>query len=276
MTTKQSRAQASNSSAADLTLVETFAAAMPGPGDESPIAPAFVIPGVSTEFPPALHVAAEKMESLAAAVAKARAGAENLDSKAAELRLRAVTLKDEIERVGGSAAAAVAMGIETADPAREARVAAKIAELAAVEKDIADTARARASAPALFEDFRAPLTEAVADFERQYAEIERQHAQWAADALEALSHATAQVRHFADGIQRCGEIAARSVHPQVEDGHPMAVFPQLARFHSAYKAAVSANHPLAGKTETNAEAVERLRQSEMQRERVVSFSGGRR
>jgi len=269
-------AEAAHPQADDLTLVEKLVAALPGSDDEAAVPPAFVIPGVAAEFPPALHVATEKMASLTAAIVKARAGAESLDNKAAELRLRAVTLRDEIERVGGSAAAAVAMGIEASDPAREARVAAKIAELADVEKDIADTARARASAPALFEDFRAPLTEAVADFERQYAEIERQQAQWAADALDALSQATAQVRHFATSIQRCGEIAAQSVPPQVEAGHPMAVFPQLARFHSAYKAAVSANHPLAGAAETNAEAVDRQRQSEMQRERVISISGGRR
>jgi hypothetical protein len=102
----------------------------------APVAPAFVIPGVSPKFPPTLHAAVEKMKTLTEIVVKARAGAESLKSKASELRLRAVSLRDEIDRADGSAAAAIAMGVEKADPGRESKVAAKIAELAAVEKDL--------------------------------------------------------------------------------------------------------------------------------------------
>jgi lipopolysaccharide biosynthesis protein len=207
------------------------------------------------------------MKTLTEIVVKARAGAESLKSKASELRLRAVSLRDEIDRADGSAAAAIAMGVEKADPGRESKVAAKIAELAAVEKDLADTTRAQAAAPALFERYRAPLTEAVTTFESEYASAERALKEWASEALSILARATAQTTHFAHGIQRCGAVAAQSVGPNEPPGHPMALFPQLTEFNHAIEAARSADRPLVAPVMDDA--------PDYQRERVISISGGR-
>lgn len=230
--------------------------------------PAFIIPGVSPKFPPALLAAAEKMAAQTAIVAKARAGAEALERKAVELRNRVASLKEEIEHSDGAAAAAVAMGIEKDDPDRKTKVAARIAELAEVEKDLAETTRAQAAAPELFEQVRRPLTDAVAAFEREYAAAERVFADWAIDAQSVLAQAVATVKHFSEGVKRHGAVAAQTAPSDMPAGHPMALFPQLRDLHSAFKAAESADRPLIQADASAAAA-------EPPRERMVAIRGGR-
>lgn len=237
------------------------------PQSEPQIPPAFVIPGVSPKFPPSLLAAVETMTALTEIVAKARAGAEALDRKATELKRKAASLKEEIERADGAAAAAVAMGVERADPNRKSKVAAQIAELAAIERDIVETTRAQAAAPALFEDIREPLTAAVADFEREYAIAENALAEWASEALSVLDRATVAVRHFADGIKRHGAIAAQTKVCDLPAGHPLALFAQLREFHAAFAAAGVADRPLIARP-ANAAPVH-------EHHRVVRMIGGR-
>jgi hypothetical protein len=229
---------------------------------------------IAPKFPPALLAAAEKLAGLTETVAKARAGAESLANQARHLEGRAASLRDEIERSDGSAVAAIAMGIEKADPNRKSKVAAQIAELAAVERDLAETARAQAAAPALFEQVRAPLTDAIVAFQGEYADAERAFAEWASDALCVLNQATSEVKHFANGIKRHGAAAAQTETRDHAPGHPMALFPQLREFNATFNAAESADRPLIRAPNSDELAAARVA-AERQRPREITAIGGR-
>jgi hypothetical protein len=239
--------------------------------DLAAVPPAFVFPGISSKFPPALLAAAAVMATQAEVVRKARDGAKALERRAAELKLQAASLEQEIERSDGTAAAAIAMGIEKADPNRKATVAAQTAELAAINREIAETSRALVAAPALFEHVREPLTEALSAFERGYAASEALLAEWAETTLSALNQATLQVKHFANGIKRCGAIAAQTCPSVVAPGQPLALFPQITEFNAAFNAAQAENRPLIAAADPAPARAEAL----LQRERVVSITGGR-
>jgi hypothetical protein len=76
------------------------------------------------------------------------------------------------------------------------------------------------------------------------------------------------VRHFVSGIHDHGAIAAQTESGDVPEGHPMALFDGLRELRAIFEAAWSADRPLVKPV-----AVDEL--TNLQRERVVSISGGR-
>lgn len=234
---------------------------------EPAVEPALVIPGVSPIFPPSLLVALKEMTAQAQVVERARDGLDKLETKASELRARSAALKAEIESSTGAAAAAIAMGIGKADSEREARIADKTAELATIEKSLAEIAQARSAAPELFENVRKPLSAAIEAFCREFSDAVAPLDAWASESLSTLETMTRQVQHFAKGLENWGEVAARTRLVDMKAGHPLALFPQLAEFHRAIETAKSWDKPL---RPPKGEA-----KPEPQRERMISVSGGR-
>jgi len=247
MATKLARAEDVESSADGQTLVERIISALPGAADEATIPPAFVIPGVSPEFPPALLAAAAALRQKIGLAEKAQEGAQSLTAHVEDLRKRADALRNELKASTGAAAAAraaAAMGLANVKTTADAASDGKRAELEKLAREIAATENACEAVPALFEQVREELDGAYKLFHREFKEAGAPLANWADRAEEQLNEALSSVRIFRSALHPAAGTATNARLEAAAVGHPFALFPRFAEFERLHSASLAFDRAL--------------------------------